>query len=209
MDARRGLVLAVLAAMPVARAAGQANAGIELGAYGAWFVPDGDVASSSGAGAGARGTMPFGSRFAVDLDLGWHGAGGGELSAFVPAVAVLYGTRSGASGPFLGAGVGRPSFSAAGADAVADAALYGSSHLVLPKPLQWITANIGIHHVHHMSSRIPNYRLQECLDANPDLQVARQVRMRDTWNLMRLTLWDEQSERLVGFRELRRPRRAA
>jgi omega-6 fatty acid desaturase (delta-12 desaturase) len=90
-----------------------------------------------------------------------------------------------------------------------DAALYGSSHLVLPKPLQWMTANIGIHHVHHMSSRIPNYRLQECLDANPDLQVARQVKMKDTWKLMRLTLWDEESERLVGFGELKRLRRAA
>jgi omega-6 fatty acid desaturase (delta-12 desaturase) len=85
-----------------------------------------------------------------------------------------------------------------------DAALHGSSYLVLPKPLQWLTANIGLHHVHHLSSRIPNYRLQECMDANPDLQVARQVRMRETWKLMRLTLWDEANERLIGFRELRR-----
>jgi omega-6 fatty acid desaturase (delta-12 desaturase) len=90
-----------------------------------------------------------------------------------------------------------------------DAALFGSSHLVLPKPLQWITANIGIHHVHHLSSRIPNYRLQECLDANPELQVATQVSLRDAWRLTRLALWDEDRRQLVGFRELRRGRLAA
>ena len=53
-----------------------------------------------------------------------------------------------------------------------EAALQGSSHLVLPRPLQWITASIGIHHVHHLSARIPNYRLQECLNENPELQHA-------------------------------------
>ncbi|HEX9709070.1 MAG TPA: fatty acid desaturase, partial [Candidatus Thermoplasmatota archaeon] len=90
-----------------------------------------------------------------------------------------------------------------------DAALQGSSYLVLPKPLQWITANIGLHHVHHLSSRIPNYRLQECLDRNPELQVARRVTLADSWRLVRLTLWDEDEQRLVSFRELRRARREA
>lgn len=83
-----------------------------------------------------------------------------------------------------------------------EAAVYGSSHLVLPRPLQWLTASIGIHHVHHLSSRIPNYRLQECLEANPDLQQATQVTMRDVGRLFRLTLWDEESGRMVGFREV-------
>lgn len=83
-----------------------------------------------------------------------------------------------------------------------EAAVYGSSHLVLPRPLQWLTASIGIHHVHHLSSRIPNYRLQECLDANPDLQQATQVTMRDVGRLFRLTLWDEEVGRMVGFREV-------
>ena len=50
-----------------------------------------------------------------------------------------------------------------------DAALVGSSHLALPKPLQWLTASIGLHHVHHLSSRIPNYRLQKAMDENPEL----------------------------------------
>ncbi|TVR59253.1 MAG: fatty acid desaturase [Gemmatimonadales bacterium] len=86
-----------------------------------------------------------------------------------------------------------------------EAAVYGSSHLVLPRPLQWLTASIGIHHVHHLSSRIPNYRLQECLDANPDLQQATQVTVRDMARLFRLTLWDEDAGRMVGFREVALP----
>jgi omega-6 fatty acid desaturase (delta-12 desaturase) len=84
-----------------------------------------------------------------------------------------------------------------------DAALHGSSHLVLPKPLQWITANIGLHHVHHLNSQIPNYRLQECLDATPELQQATRITVRDGFRLLRLTLWDESARRLIGFRELR------
>jgi omega-6 fatty acid desaturase (delta-12 desaturase) len=85
-----------------------------------------------------------------------------------------------------------------------DAALHGSSHLVLPKPLQWITASIGLHHVHHLNSQIPNYRLQECLDATPELQQATRITLRDGFRLLRLTLWDETRQRLIGFRELKR-----
>jgi acyl-lipid omega-6 desaturase (Delta-12 desaturase) len=84
-----------------------------------------------------------------------------------------------------------------------EAAVYGSSHLVLPRPLQWLTASIGVHHVHHLSSRIPNYRLQECLDANPELQQATRITLRDTARLFRLTLWDEETQRMIGFRDLK------
>lgn len=83
-----------------------------------------------------------------------------------------------------------------------EAAVHGSSHLVLPAPLQWLTASIGIHHVHHLSSRIPNYRLQECLEANPGLQQVKRITLRDFARLFRLTLWDEEKRRMVGFREL-------
>jgi acyl-lipid omega-6 desaturase (Delta-12 desaturase) len=83
------------------------------------------------------------------------------------------------------------------------AAVHGSSHLILPKPLAWLTASIGIHHVHHLSSRIPNYRLQECFDANPELQNATRVTLRDAARLFRFTLWDEASNRMVGFREMK------
>ncbi len=84
-----------------------------------------------------------------------------------------------------------------------DAALQGSSYLVLPKPLQWLTANIGLHHIHHLSSRIPNYRLQECMDAHPEFQEVTRVTLRDSLRLARLSLWDEDRDCLVGFRELR------
>jgi len=89
-----------------------------------------------------------------------------------------------------------------------EAALEGSSHLVLPKPFQWLTANIGIHHVHHLNARIPNYRLQEAMEAVPELQSPTRIRIKDTLELLTLTLWDEAEERLVGFRDARRLARA-
>lgn len=88
-----------------------------------------------------------------------------------------------------------------------DAALLGSSYLVLPRPLQWLTANIGLHHVHHLSSRIPNYRLEEAMLANPELREVTRVTLGDSVRLATLTLWDEESERLIAFRELDRRRR--
>ncbi len=90
-----------------------------------------------------------------------------------------------------------------------DASLYGSSYLVLPKPLQWLTASIGVHHVHHMSARIPNYKLQQVHDENPEFQVVERVRFRDTLKLINLALWDEESGRLVRFKDLRKARAAA
>ena len=90
-----------------------------------------------------------------------------------------------------------------------EASLYGSSYLVLPAPLQWITANIGVHHVHHLSARIPNYRLQQVHDENPELQVVTKVTVKDTWRLIGLTLWDEERERLIRFKDLKKLREAA
>ena len=84
-----------------------------------------------------------------------------------------------------------------------DAGLEGSSYLVLPKPLQWVTASIGIHHVHHLSARIPNYRLQQCLDENPQLQHVTRITVWEGIKALRLSLWDEDSRRLVSFREAR------
>lgn len=81
----------------------------------------------------------------------------------------------------------------------ATAALAGSSYLRLPRPLQWLTCSIGLHHVHHLSPRVPNYRLQACLDANPALARATCVTMRDTRRAFSLKLWDEETGRLVGF----------
>ena len=85
-----------------------------------------------------------------------------------------------------------------------EAGLEGSSYLVLPKPLQWVTASIGIHHIHHLSARIPNYRLQQCLDENPQLQHVTRITIWDGLKTLRLALWDEDSRRLISFREARR-----
>jgi acyl-lipid omega-6 desaturase (Delta-12 desaturase) len=83
-----------------------------------------------------------------------------------------------------------------------DASLLGSSYLILPRPLQWLTASIGVHHVHHMSARIPNYKLQQVHDENPEFHVVTKVRFRDTLRLINLALWDEESQRLIRFKDL-------
>lgn len=84
-----------------------------------------------------------------------------------------------------------------------DAALRGSSYYDLPRILRWFTADIGIHHVHHLCSKIPNYRLRECVDANPSLGAVRKLTLWESLKCMRLALWNEQQKRLVGFRELK------
>ena len=89
-----------------------------------------------------------------------------------------------------------------------DAGLHGSSFLVLPKPLQWLTANIGLHHVHHLSARIPNYRLQRVHDENPELWGVTKLGFLDGLKTLRLALWDESGDRLISFREYRRMRAA-
>lgn len=79
------------------------------------------------------------------------------------------------------------------------AALAGSSYYVLPRILQWFTGNIGLHHIHHLNSRIPNYRLQECLDASPELKAMNRLTFRESLKSVRLALWDEEGRKLVGF----------
>ena len=90
-----------------------------------------------------------------------------------------------------------------------DAGLHGSSHLVLPAWFQWITGSIGLHHVHHLSARIPNYKLQQCVDENPELQTANKITPWTSLKTLSLALWDEDSHRLVGFREVKREVKAA
>ncbi len=84
---------------------------------------------------------------------------------------------------------------------VQDAAFHGSSHYVLPPVLRWITANIGVHHVHHLASRIPFYRLPEVLRDHAELADARRLTLRDSLGCARLALWDETGRRLVSFAE--------
>jgi omega-6 fatty acid desaturase (delta-12 desaturase) len=87
----------------------------------------------------------------------------------------------------------------------ADAALRGSSYLRLPQPLKFFSGNIGLHHVHHLSARVPNYKLQA---AHDDLEVFHDVPVLTVWDALkapRLKLWDEQRGRIVTFREARQP----
>jgi acyl-lipid omega-6 desaturase (Delta-12 desaturase) len=85
----------------------------------------------------------------------------------------------------------------------ADAALRGSSYLSLPKVLQFFTGNIGLHHVHHLSARIPNYNLQHAHDQNPMFHGAPKLSLRDGLRAVQLKLWDEDRARLVTFAEAR------
>ncbi len=84
------------------------------------------------------------------------------------------------------------------------AGIEGSSYYDLPAVLHWFTGNIGYHHVHHLASRIPNYRLAECFRAVPALHGVTRLSLRESLRCARLSLWDEDSQRLVGFRQLRR-----
>lgn len=84
-----------------------------------------------------------------------------------------------------------------------DAALAGSSHYDLPPVLRWLTANIGIHHVHHLSSRIPFYRLDQVLAEHPELKSVSRVGLKESFRCARLALWDEAGGRLVSFRDAR------
>ena len=85
----------------------------------------------------------------------------------------------------------------------AAAALQGSSYLRLPRVLQYFTGNIGLHHVHHMSSKIPNYNLQRAHDEIPAFNVAPVFSLREAVKLTRLKLWDEDARRMVTFADAR------
>jgi len=85
----------------------------------------------------------------------------------------------------------------------AEAALYGSSHYELPAVLRWFSANIGVHHVHHLCSTIPSYRMQSVLREFPELRGVSRLSLRQSLGATRLALWDERSRRLISFKEAR------
>ena len=82
------------------------------------------------------------------------------------------------------------------------AAVSGSSFFDLPRVLHWFTGNIGYHHIHHLASRIPNYRLRECFESSPALQSAPRLTLWSSLRSAGLKLWDEDAGRMVGFRRL-------
>jgi omega-6 fatty acid desaturase (delta-12 desaturase) len=79
------------------------------------------------------------------------------------------------------------------------ASIQGSSYLKLPSLLAWFTGDIGVHHVHHLSPRIPNYRLRRCHEENALFHGVTTITLRDSWRLLRLSLWDEERTCLISF----------
>jgi acyl-lipid omega-6 desaturase (Delta-12 desaturase) len=82
-----------------------------------------------------------------------------------------------------------------------ETALHGSSYYQLPPPLSWFSGNIGVHHVHHLSSGIPFYRLPEVIRDHPELGEVGRLSLKDSLACVRLALWDDQKRRMVSFRE--------
>jgi acyl-lipid omega-6 desaturase (Delta-12 desaturase) len=83
-----------------------------------------------------------------------------------------------------------------------EAALHGSSHYDLPSVLRWFTANIGVHHVHHLCSRIPYYRLPRVLRDHPQLAAVGRLTLFQSLRCVRRVLWDERRRQLTSFREM-------
>ena len=81
--------------------------------------------------------------------------------------------------------------------------LEGSSYYKLPKVLQWLVGNIGLHHIHHVRANIPNYNLQRCYNEVPLLQMVKPLTLRASLKSLWLNLWDEQKQKLVSFRSIR------
>lgn len=82
-----------------------------------------------------------------------------------------------------------------------EVAFHGSPHYALPGLLRWFTANIGVHHIHHLYSRIPCYRLPLVLRDHPNLDGVGRLTLLQSFRCVRLVLWDEDRQRLVSFRE--------
>jgi omega-6 fatty acid desaturase (delta-12 desaturase) len=87
------------------------------------------------------------------------------------------------------------------------AALQGSSFYKLPRVLQWFSGNIGFHHIHHLSPRIPNYNLEKCHKADPLFQEVKPVTLFSSLKSFTFRFWDEKQKRLVGYGHLRQLRR--
>src|SRR6266436_639188 len=83
-----------------------------------------------------------------------------------------------------------------------EAALHGSSHYDLPGVLRWFTANIGVHHVHHLCSHVPYYRVNQVLRDHPELGAIGRLTLRKSIECVRLVLWDESQRRLISFSEM-------
>ncbi|MEZ0471220.1 fatty acid desaturase [Luteimonas salinilitoris] len=87
------------------------------------------------------------------------------------------------------------------------AALQGSSFYKLPKILQWFSGNIGFHHIHHLSPRVPNYNLQKCHEADPIFQQVKPLTLSSSLKSLAFRFWDEKAKKLVGYGRMRQLRK--
>ena len=130
---------------------------------------------------GASHTMGFGTYFRIQLPVMWMaGAGGIWLFYVQHQFEGVYWARKQDWDPLR-------------------AAMEGSSFYALPAVLRWFSGSIGYHHVHHLGSRIPNYRLRACYQAIPALHAKTPLTIRRSLAGMRLKVWDEENRKLVGF----------
>jgi len=83
------------------------------------------------------------------------------------------------------------------------AAIEGSSYYQLPKLLQWVTGNIGFHHVHHLSPRVPNYHLEKAHESAPPIQQATTINFKSSLKSLRYKLYDERNKTFVTFGEIK------
>src|SRR5699024_5167630 len=83
------------------------------------------------------------------------------------------------------------------------AAVEGSSYYQLPKLLQWVTGNIGFHHVHHLSPRVPNYHLEQAHESTPPLQKATTITLMTSLKSLRYKMYDAKNKTFVKFRDIR------
>lgn len=87
------------------------------------------------------------------------------------------------------------------------AAVDGSSYYKLPKVIQWMTGNIGYHHVHHLSPKVPNYHLEKTHDNTPPLQTATTITLKKSLESIRFRLYDEKNQTFVTFKEMKQSHR--
>jgi omega-6 fatty acid desaturase (delta-12 desaturase) len=88
-------------------------------------------------------------------------------------------------------------------------AIQGSSFFKLPKILQWFTGNIGFHHIHHLSPRIPNYKLEKCHNENSLFHEVNTITFFSSLRTMKLRLWNEKTQQLVSIRSFKKAENAA
>ncbi|MCY9427464.1 fatty acid desaturase, partial [Bacillus spizizenii] len=84
------------------------------------------------------------------------------------------------------------------------AAVEGSSFYKLPKVMQWLTGNIGFHHVHHLSPRVPNYKLEKAHNNTEPLQNVPTITLGTSLKSLKFRLWDEEGKKFVGFSHLKK-----